>query len=72
MEKEWRLSYGIHRGTLMSRDTGSKNFATLAECKADVAKMESDFRRMGYMIWFAEAHGPDGQKERVHAGNSYC
>ena len=72
--KKWELHYGIHRGTLMSRDTGVIERDTLEECRQYVAEEDQWLRSIGYMFWYAYAiePGSDGKKQiTLHPGNSY-
>ena len=52
-EKPFRLHYGIHSGTLTSRDSESSNHATLEEAIAQVEKNEKDYAALGCQLWFA-------------------
>ncbi len=64
MSGPWTLRWGIHRGTLMSRDTGEpKQFDTVEECRTEAARIDESFigHGWGYRLWFATAHGPDGE-----------
>jgi hypothetical protein len=70
-DKQWRLSIGIHKGTLMSRDTDNRTFNSLEECKRDVRQTEENMARIGYYIWFAKAYGPDGEEIKLHEGTPY-
>lgn len=69
--KKWILAYGIHRGTLMSRDCGQETCASLQECQNLAKKIETDMRSIGYQIWYAHANGPNGERETVLQGNPY-
>ncbi len=68
----WRLFHGIHRGTITSRDTRSKDgLASLEECKQELAKHEAFYRSIGYVIWFATAYSPEGVAHKIHPGNAH-
>ena len=69
----WGLFYGIHRGTLMSRDADGVDYryASFAECKAALAEAAAHFARLGYSIWFAQAVAPDGTQHKLVNGAPY-
>ena len=55
----------------MSRETGIvKRLDSPEECKKTLLEIERDLPG-GYMVWFAEAHGPDGKRFVIHEGNPY-
>jgi hypothetical protein len=67
----WRLSIGIHSGTIMSRDSGihtvkfddpTAPLESLADCIECAKAWEANYRSFGYYIWFATAIAPDGAK----------
>ena len=68
---DWKLSIGCHKKTLMSRDSEIRKHPSLEACKTDVEKSEKFWNRIGYFVWFAEAIGPNGEKEKLHSGTSY-
>ena len=70
MTKDWKLHYGIHRGTITSRDVTMIQCDSLEDCKRKIAKIEKDMVRFGYVIWFANAISVSGEQVSVHAGNS--
>jgi hypothetical protein len=64
--KRWTLTWGIHRGTLMSRDVGDPyDFDTLEECRTKAQELERAFRRSGCQMWFTTARDNE-TKEEVH------
>jgi hypothetical protein len=69
----WALFYGIHRGTLMSRDLGNADYqyTSFNECKDALVQAASHFSGLGYWIWFAEAIAPDGTKHKLVDGAPY-
>jgi hypothetical protein len=63
---KWRLGWGIHRGTIMSRDIGQpKTFDSREEAVKAVEELKRDFAKMGYVLWFATLTSPDGQEEQL-------
>lgn len=57
----WTLTIGIHAGTLISRNIGNpRTFATKEEAMKVYQDDKKWYRRMGYMIWFANLTDPDG------------
>lgn len=69
--KKWILHFGIHRGTLMSRDADRDDFDSLEECRERVQQLERDMRSIGYLIWYAYAVGPEGERVDLHRGHPY-
>ena len=68
-QRPWRLSIGIHSGTMMSRDSRSHTvkfhdssapLESLEDCIECHQAWEANYRGMGYYIWFASAIAPDG------------
>lgn len=53
MNNSGYISYGIHAGTLMSRDAGTAKVNSLKEAKIRFKSMQKDFIKMGYRIWYA-------------------
>jgi len=61
--KKFVLNHGCHRGTLMSRDTGSpQEFGTYDEAYQAYLGHRKFYHSIGYQIWFAEIVSPDGTK----------
>lgn len=67
----WKLQIGIHRGTSASRDSGvvtskfddPKSPLNSLEEVIDCAKAwRETYRQTGYLIWFANAVSPTGEK----------
>ena len=69
--KPWQLHLGCHRGTLMSRDADVDGYDTLEQCKNAVELAEKEYARLGYLVWYAYAVGPDGVRVKLHEGNPY-
>lgn len=69
--KPWQLHIGYHRGTLMSRDAVVDGYDTLGQCKKAVKVAEEGYARLGYVVWYAYAVGPDGARVELHKGNPY-
>jgi hypothetical protein len=62
MDGKYILNYGIHRGTLMSRDLGdSFEFDTEEKAIQKAKELKKEYADMGYYIWFANIQKPDGQ-----------
>lgn len=68
---KFMLVHGIHKGTLMSRDTGQQEFDSMEACEEYLDQQEAFYRSIGYMIWFAYVIDPDGKRTSIHPGNSY-
>ena len=67
-----KLSWGIHRGTIMSRDVGDpKPCHSLDEAKKMAIVIDEESRQTGYMLWFASWYDENGKTHEAHPGNSY-
>lgn len=63
---QYTLSWGIHAGTLTSRDVGeSYKFDTEQECIDKAHKLQSHYKNMGYKIWYANVINPDGTSRNI-------
>jgi hypothetical protein len=52
------LTWGIHRGTLTSRDIGDPyKFKTEKEAAGKIEELKKRFAEIGYFIWFANING---------------
>ncbi len=66
------FSYGIHRGTLTSRDSGQpEEHPTRQACVDSWKAHKRWFSGMGYVIWFARIKHPDGHEERLDGDCNY-
>jgi hypothetical protein len=62
----WRLNWGIHGGTLMSRDVGDPVFAdTRKALEMEIERLKKNFSEIGYFLWYASIIDPDGKHEEV-------
>lgn len=69
---QWRLSAGIHMGTMMSRECKSVSYDSLEDCKKALQSLEKFCKDLGNCyIWFATAFGPNGEKIVLHEGVPY-
>jgi len=68
-----KLHYGIHRGTLMSRDVANPIEVDSKEsAKVKANELDEYFAKMGYKLWFAHYREIPGKDYvAVHEGNSY-
>lgn len=59
----WSLAWGIHKGTLMSRDQGDtvRGLDSLEECREKAEDLKKQFGRSGYKLWFATATSSAGE-----------
>lgn len=61
LTRTWSLHEGIHRGTLISRDSDRVDgFESLGAVKAWYESGKDWIRKMGYKCWFAYAIPPEG------------
>lgn len=59
----WKVNYGIHNGTLDSRDVHTQGgYASQEECENAVRELETSYAELGYVIWFAHAVDPGGNR----------
>jgi len=65
----YTLNYGIHRGTLISRDCVCEEYNTEKEAhQAFVAKQEYH-TKTGYNVWYAYIVTPNGDKIQLAEPN---
>ena len=77
----WKLDIGVHKGTMMSRDSQiiTSSFEdyevplkSLEDCVKCAKAWEQNYLQMGYMIWYARAFSPDGTRhDNLVRGHSY-
>lgn len=69
----FRLAWGIHRGTLMSRDVGDPfEASTEKQIVTRFQEIKDHFENyMGMHIWFAYMEKPDGTKVKLCEGVPY-
>ena len=62
-QETWSLAWGIHKGTLMSRDQGDTVYGldSLEECRKKAEDLKRQFGRSGYKLWFATATSSEGE-----------
>ena len=71
MNEVWTLNIGCHRGTLMSRDTDHRTFATRDEAIQSYQESRKFWRSIGYMVWYANLIAPDGSKTSLERNAYY-
>ena len=67
----YTLNIGCHRGTITSRDSETRDFATYAEAHIDYLRAKQAWARFGYVVWFAEIIGPDGVLTHLESNSNY-
>lgn len=72
----FKVVYGIHRGTLTSRDsTDPREFETEEEARAYGEQIAKSFNRadgtdsIGCHLWFLKMYRPDGTTVALRPGN---
>ena len=71
-DKKWLLSYGIHRGTLVSRDYDNPTpFESELAAREAFSQYRERHEAAGDFIWFATLIHPDGTQERLCYGVPY-
>ncbi len=69
---KWILNYGIHQGTLMSRDVGQPTeYDSREEAMAAAAANREYYRQIGYKIWFATITDPNGKRTQIESNPYY-
>lgn len=71
MTDKFILSMGCHKGTLMSRDSGSEECESLEQAREQVQQAEKFWKSIGYFVWFAQVKCPNGEVVKLHPGTSY-
>ena len=67
----FEIKYGIHRGTLTSRDVGEpKNFGTRDEAISWFKDEQAWLRSIGYVFWYCHLFDENGSMETLEQ-NSY-
>jgi hypothetical protein len=72
---KWALFYGIHRGTLVSRDCDTPEFQyrSYQDCITALIQNAVHFEQLGgYKLWFAQAIAPDGRQHKILNGAHYA
>ncbi len=66
MSKPYRVQWGIHRGTMISRDIGeAQEFETESDALGWIEKTRARYKQMGYHIWYAYLLGPGEEKRLI-------
>jgi hypothetical protein len=53
-KKPYKLAFGIHQNTIISRDVGEeKTFDTRDEAIAEINRLSEWYKTLGYILWFA-------------------
>lgn len=68
-EGKWVLQHGIHRGTIISRDSAESEYDTREEAIRAFLENKRRHASWGYVIWFAYLISPEGVKEVLDAGS---
>lgn len=55
---KWLLGFGIHRGTLMSRDSGRSEHGSEAEARESYRQQKASAASFGYRVWYAQIIAP--------------
>lgn len=75
MNDKWRVIWGIHRGTLTSRDSTQEYCPDEAAARAKYEQVISAYQRgndrFGYVLWFAEIRDPNNKKVAHRNGYPY-
>lgn len=60
---KWGLSIGIHRGTVISRDTDYQQYNSRQEAIDSYNQQVVLYASSGYYVWYANLFSPQGEKE---------
>jgi hypothetical protein len=64
--KKWKFCVGIHRGTLMSRDSEEPRTAeSLEECQYLARQALLNYASFGCQIWYCHAISPEGDRHTL-------
>jgi hypothetical protein len=55
---KWLLTFGIHRGTLMSRDSGQSEHGNKDEAERAYREQKANAAAIGCKVWFASLIAP--------------
>jgi len=55
---KWLLSFGIHRGTLTSRDSGRTEHDGKEDAERSYQEQKASAASSGYKVWFAKLIAP--------------
>lgn len=55
---KWLLTFGVHRGTLTSRDSGRTEHDSKEEAEKSYREQKASAARFGYKVWFAQVIAP--------------
>jgi len=55
---KWLLAFGLHRGTLMSRDSGRSEHDSREDAEASYREQKAGAARIGCKVWFAQIIAP--------------
>lgn len=70
--EKWVLSHGVHKGTLMSRDSSMpEEFDSEADALAAFYDHKKFYRSIGYVVWFATLKAPDGSERTIEQNSNY-
>jgi len=71
MSGKWVLNYGIHRGTIISRDGESLKFDTEKQARDAWQRISAQIAKRGCFVWFATLISPNDEQSVLHAGDPY-
>lgn len=71
-ELQWELRFGIHTGTMMSRDAENPlKCASLDEAKTVFAERLKGARSIGCKVWYAYAARPNDERVELAPSEPY-
>ena len=60
MTEKWGLKYGIHRNSIISRDSDYSEFDNCEDAIKSYHSRKKFHNEMGYFVWYAIIVAPDG------------
>lgn len=68
---KYELHYGIHRGTITSRDSDMSLFETEEAARESYRSRKQFHKSIGYSVWFAYLISPTGEQKTLDPGTTY-
>lgn len=62
---KWLVVHGIHKGTVMSRDSGTSTHDSPEKAHARFREAKADYARVGYVTWFAYLYDDQGNRTEL-------
>jgi len=67
----WRLNFGVHRDTLLTRDSEINEYDSEEEARKNFEQLKEWYESFGLKIWYADLYPPEGEKTVLDKGILY-